>query len=115
MGILKSVDAEYRFFSVKKSLTFGSKTYRPSVCYPLTADIYETVVQLAEEGNAVLYTDRVRFVSGKSYVVENVVEDAPILVAPTATVQVAAAETTTEAASSSSASSGIGEFSSEKA
>ena len=120
MSVVKTVEKEYQFFSVKKPVSFGGKTYRPSICYRISSDILGTVLALQEAGDAALYENAVRFVSGK------IREDsgqsavvAPVLVSPALEVSVGKdsgqdtpAATQTSRKRSSSASSGevAGEF-----
>ena len=53
------------FFSVKREIKIAGKTYIPCVCYPVTKFLERTVQKLAEEGKAVIYSERVFFQNGK--------------------------------------------------
>ena len=82
MGIVKGAAAEFQFFSVRKPVVFGGKTYRPSICYKVTSDVFDTVSALSAKGGADLYTSQVRFVSGRAQPVAQPVVVAPVLIGP---------------------------------
>lgn len=120
MSVVKTVEKEYQFFSVKKPVSFGGKTYRPSICYRISSDILGTVLALQEAGDAALYENAVRFVSGKLREDSCPSVVAPVLVSPALEASVGkdsgqgapAAQQQTSRKRSSSASSGevAGEF-----
>ena len=56
---------EKRYFSTKFTVKMFGSRYIPSVCYPIDNHIRATVERLAKEGEAHLYPEKVRFVSGK--------------------------------------------------
>jgi hypothetical protein len=64
MSIKIKMDDEYKYFSVRSAQKIGGKVYRPSICYDLTTDLVRTMTALKEQGIAVLYVEKVRFVSG---------------------------------------------------
>lgn len=53
------------FFSVKSYTKIAGKVYTPCVCYPLTAVIERTILNLEKEGKATVYADHVFFQNGK--------------------------------------------------
>lgn len=93
MSIVRSVEKEPQFFSVKKPITFGGKAYRPSICYKITSGIFDTVKMLAEVGDAVMYENAVRFVSGRVRETPAPVIVEPSIVPPVTEASIAVAET----------------------
>jgi hypothetical protein len=60
-----------RFFSVKHTTNIGGAgRFIPSVCYKLTQDIQAAVERMAAAGDAKLYNEEVRFVTGVAYPVK---------------------------------------------
>lgn len=96
-----------KFFSVRAPVRLGGKKYIPSVCYPVTPDIVGTVDALVGNGKAVVYAERVRFLSGR------VVDEAAFMrVEPTITMPDAAVSVvkSVENPASVAEEDGAGEF-----
>lgn len=55
------------FFSVKGALVIAGNRRVPSVCYPILESERKTIESLAADGKAVVYRERVRFISGKAH------------------------------------------------
>ena len=53
-----------KYFSVKYTTTMLGTRYIPSVCYKMDTILEETIKQLAKRGDARIYDQKVRFVSG---------------------------------------------------
>ena len=104
MAVVVNAPVEYQFFSVKKPIIFGGKSYRPSICYKLTADIFDTVAFLAEVGDAVRYEKPVRFVSGRARDAAAKAAPEPVLTAPA--VEVASSTVTVPADAGSAPTAG---------
>lgn len=58
------------YFSVRKGLRIGNKTYIPCVCYELPKHLELTVNKLVEEGKARIHEEMVGFMNGKILVKE---------------------------------------------
>jgi hypothetical protein len=69
-----------QYYSVTHSVKIGGAGKRPAVCYALTDDVAAAVEQLAAIGQARIYDEEVRFVSGR----ELPVRRAPVPAAPAA-------------------------------
>lgn len=59
-----------RYYSVKNAVRIGGNRRVPSVCYPITGSETASVLDMAAKGQAFLYNERMRFVSGKAYPAE---------------------------------------------
>jgi hypothetical protein len=57
-------DEEKRYFSTKFTVKMFGSRYIPQVCYLIDGHIRATVMELAKKGEACLYSEKVRFVSG---------------------------------------------------
>lgn len=53
------------FFSVRKSVAIGGKTYIPCVCYEGSKVLEDPVNRLVQQDLAVVYPERVYFQNGK--------------------------------------------------
>ena len=53
------------FFSVKVPMRIGAKVFRTCICYSLTENLKSTIVKLANEGKAEIYTEQKFFCNGK--------------------------------------------------
>lgn len=53
------------YFTVKKPLRIGKKYYRPCICYELTENLNDTVLDLANEGKTEVFEKPVFFQNGK--------------------------------------------------
>ena len=84
MGIKVEKGEGGKFFAVKKVLKIGGRKHIPSVCYPVTEDIVDTINSLSAEGLAVIYPVRMRFLSGRAVVADqaNVAEEPRIVYLP---------------------------------
>ena len=84
MGIKVEKGEGGKFFAVKKVLKIGGRKHIPSVCYPLTEDIVDTINKLSAEGLVVIYPERMRFLSGRAVVADqaNVAEEPRIVYLP---------------------------------
>jgi hypothetical protein len=107
MSVIKdNITAKY--FSVKLPLRIGSMRCIPSICYELRMDHRQTIIDLVKKDQAILYEDRVRFISGKAHPCEA----APAVVKPSV-VQAEKNTYTKKVAKSSSSSVSTSEFPSE--
>jgi hypothetical protein len=64
MGIVSAAVSSGQFFSVRYSCVISGQSFRPAVCYRLTADLQRVVEEMKEKGLARSYPSEVRFVSG---------------------------------------------------
>lgn len=62
------------FFSVKNPVMIAKSKRVPSICYPILETERKSIEELASAGLAVLYTNKVRFISGKPYEAESMAE-----------------------------------------
>lgn len=53
------------FFSVKVPMKIGNKSFRTCICYELNDSLKPTVLKLASEGKAEIYTEVRFFCNGK--------------------------------------------------
>ncbi len=63
------------FFSVKRAIRIGGKTFRPCICYEVTPYLELTIKKLAEGDNVTIYPERVFFCNGKIVEKKPVVEE----------------------------------------
>jgi hypothetical protein len=59
-----------RFFSVKHTLVIEGIRFIPSVCYPLTGNLQNVILEAETKGLTRTYTEKMRFVSGVAYPVQ---------------------------------------------
>lgn len=114
-----------KFFAVKKVLKIGGKKHVPSVCYPITDDIAHTIDELVAQNLAVIFAEKVRFISGRAVAVgaaQEVGEPSIVYLPPKVQGNVPGTQETTSKAktgkktaesSSSVSSEGAGEFASQ--
>ena len=55
------------FFSVKGTLIIAGNRRVPSVCYPILESERKTIESLAADGKVVVYSEKVRFISGRAH------------------------------------------------
>lgn len=55
-----------RHYSVSRSVKINGSPKRPAVCYALTDDVAAAVEKMAASGQARIYDEEVRFVSGRA-------------------------------------------------
>jgi hypothetical protein len=65
--MLKMPDTKARYFSVKHSTKIQGTRYTPSVCYPLSSGLQGVIEEMAAKGLAMIYPEKVRFVTGAPY------------------------------------------------
>jgi hypothetical protein len=58
-------DGKMKYFSTRFTVRMLNTRYIPSVCYQLDDIIEPAVIELAKKGEAQMYPEKVRFVSGK--------------------------------------------------
>jgi hypothetical protein len=67
-----------RYYSVSRSVKINGAAKRPAVCYELTADVAAAVDKLVGLGQARIYDEEVRFVSGRALPVKRAPAPAPV-------------------------------------
>jgi hypothetical protein len=70
MGMVNTAVRSGQFFSVRYNCVINGQSFRPAVCYRLTADLQRAVEEMKEKGLARSYPSEVRFVSGVAYPVQ---------------------------------------------
>ena len=60
-----------RYFYVKNTCRMLGVRYLPASCYKMDDILEPTIKALAEKGEATIYTEKMRFVSGKAVPIKN--------------------------------------------
>jgi hypothetical protein len=68
--MLKMPNTRSKYFSVKYGTKIQGMLYIPSVCYPLPSGLQTVIEDMAVDGLARIYTEKVRFVTGVPYPVK---------------------------------------------